>query len=54
MRAFIVASAPEISTRARRFAFRQRPVAHFRTQFAGDAYLNEMGITNPQFPDEMG
>jgi len=21
-------------------------------QFAGDAYLNEMGITNPQFPDE--
>ena len=21
-------------------------------QFAGDAYMNEMGITNPQFPDE--
>ncbi len=21
-------------------------------QFAGDAYLNEMGVTNPQFPDE--
>jgi CxxC motif-containing protein (DUF1111 family) len=21
-------------------------------QFSGDAYLNEMGITNPQFPDE--
>jgi CxxC motif-containing protein (DUF1111 family) len=27
----------------------QIPTLH---QFAGDAYLNEMGITNPEFPDE--
>jgi CxxC motif-containing protein (DUF1111 family) len=27
----------------------QVPTLH---QFAGDAYLNEMGITNPEFPDE--
>jgi CxxC motif-containing protein (DUF1111 family) len=27
----------------------QNPTLH---QFAGDAYLNEMGITNPEFPDE--
>jgi CxxC motif-containing protein (DUF1111 family) len=27
----------------------QVPTIH---QFAGDAYLNEMGITNPEFPDE--
>ena len=27
----------------------QVPTLH---QFAGDAYLNEMGVTNPEFPDE--
>lgn len=27
----------------------QNPTLH---QFGGDAYLNEMGITNPEFPDE--
>jgi CxxC motif-containing protein (DUF1111 family) len=27
----------------------QNPTLH---QFAGDAYVNEMGVTNPEFPDE--
>jgi CxxC motif-containing protein (DUF1111 family) len=36
--------------RVGRFGWKsQVPTLH---QFAGDAYLNEMGITNPEFPDE--
>src|SRR5215813_1890840 len=35
---------------AGRFGWKaQNPTLH---QFAGDAYLNEMGITNPEFPNE--
>ena len=38
------------ATRVGRFGWKaQVPSLH---QFAGDAYLNEMGITNPEFPDE--
>src|SRR2546425_4548362 len=37
-------------TRVGRFGWKaQVPTLH---QFSGDAYLNEMGITNPDFPDE--
>ena len=37
-------------TRVGRFGWKaQVPTLH---QFSGDAYLNEMGITNPEFPDE--
>src|SRR2546426_1262088 len=37
-------------TRVGRFGWKaQVPTLH---QFSGDAYLNEMGITNPAFPDE--
>jgi CxxC motif-containing protein (DUF1111 family) len=37
-------------TRVGRFGWKaQNPTLH---QFAGDAYVNEMGITNPEFPDE--
>jgi len=37
-------------TRVGRFGWKaQNPTLH---QFAGDAYLNEMGITNPEFPQE--
>jgi len=37
-------------TRVGRFGWKaQNPTLH---QFAGDAYLNEMGITNPEFPNE--
>ena len=38
------------ATRVGRFGWKaQVPTLH---QFSGDAYLNEMGITNPEFPDE--
>ncbi|HUK21838.1 MAG TPA: di-heme oxidoredictase family protein [Gemmatimonadales bacterium] len=38
------------ATRVGRFGWKaQNPTLH---QFAGDAYLNEMGITNPEFPTE--
>ena len=37
-------------TRVGRFGWKAQ-VATLR-QFSGDAYVNEMGITNPQFPDE--
>ena len=38
------------ATRVGRFGWKaQVPTLH---QFAGDAYVNEMGITNPEFPDE--
>src|SRR5206468_4035020 len=37
-------------TRVGRFGWKaQVPTLH---QFSGDAYLNEMGITNPEFPTE--
>ena len=37
-------------TRVGRFGWKaQVPTLH---QFSGDAYLNEMGVTNPEFPDE--
>jgi len=38
------------ATRVGRFGWKaQVPTLH---QFSGDAYLNEMGVTNPEFPDE--
>jgi di-heme oxidoreductase (putative peroxidase) len=38
------------ATRVGRFGWKsQVPTLH---QFSGDAYLNEMGITNPEFPEE--
>ena len=38
------------ATRVGRFGWKaQEPTLH---QFSGDAYLNEMGVTNPEFPDE--
>jgi CxxC motif-containing protein (DUF1111 family) len=38
------------ATRVGRFGWKaQVPTLH---QFSGDAYLNEMGITNPEFPNE--
>jgi len=38
------------ATRVGKFGWKcQEPTLH---QFAGDAYLNEMGVTSPEFPDE--
>ncbi|HKW41010.1 MAG TPA: di-heme oxidoredictase family protein [Gemmatimonadales bacterium] len=37
-------------TRVGRFGWKAQVPTLF--QFSGDAYLNEMGITNPEFPDE--
>lgn len=38
------------ATRVGRFGWKaQVPTLH---QFAGDAYINEMGVTNPEFPNE--
>ena len=38
------------ATRVGRFGWKaQNPTLH---QFAGDAYINEMGVTSPEFPDE--
>src|SRR5262249_39499698 len=38
------------ATRVGRFGWKaQNPTLH---QFSGDAYINEMGITNPEFPNE--
>ena len=49
----IASSVTKIATSRRaigKFGWKaQVPSVH---QFAGDAYLNEMGITNPEFPDE--
>ena len=48
-----VAMVPDISTgrlAVGRFGWKDQNPTLF--QFAGDAYLNEMGITNPEFPGE--
>ena len=43
-------TSPAIADAVGRFGWKdQVPTLH---QFAGDAYLNEMGITSPEFPDE--
>jgi mono/diheme cytochrome c family protein len=46
----LVAEISTGATRVGRFGWKaQVPTLH---QFSGDAYLNEMGITNPDFPEE--